>query len=115
MQSFSLSLSLIPSVHVVPSVFLSPSPCLESSFSLSYSENLFIQDAFIRGFSKEHLGGYGGLRRYATHTEDHELEGKLMVVERYHTRMPDLIKRIYSSSEGSPDRAGEGTGLKDGG
>ncbi|XP_041936723.1 F-box DNA helicase 1 [Alosa sapidissima] len=68
-------------------------------------ENLFIQDAFIRGFSKEHLGGYGGLRRYATHTDDRELEGKLNVVERYHTRMPDLIKRIYSCSESTPDHA----------
>ncbi|KAL2087347.1 hypothetical protein ACEWY4_016175 [Coilia grayii] len=68
-------------------------------------ENLSIQDAFIRGFSKVRLGGYMGLKRYATNTEDHELEAKLEVVERYHTRLPELIRRIYSCAESDPTRA----------
>uniref|UniRef100_A0A3P8ZMA4 F-box DNA helicase 1 n=1 Tax=Esox lucius TaxID=8010 RepID=A0A3P8ZMA4_ESOLU len=58
-----------------------------------------IKDLFIRRFTKESLGGYMGLKMYATKTEDRELEGKFTVVEKYNSRIPDLVERIYSCTE----------------
>lgn len=63
-------------------------------------ESLTINDSFIRGFTREKLGGYSGLKRYAQNTEDHELEAKLEVVERFRTRIPELVKRLYERHEG---------------
>ncbi|XP_030631099.1 F-box DNA helicase 1 [Chanos chanos] len=68
-------------------------------------EGLRIQDYFIRSFCKEKLGGYRGLKNYAAHTEDRELEGKLVVVERYNTRIPELVERISSCAQSSPENA----------
>ncbi|XP_063068175.1 F-box DNA helicase 1 isoform X2 [Engraulis encrasicolus] len=68
-------------------------------------ENLYIQDAFIRGFSRHQLGGFGGLKKYASNTEDHELEAKLEVVLRYQKNLPELVKRIYNRAEADPARA----------
>ncbi|KAL0962840.1 hypothetical protein UPYG_G00346190 [Umbra pygmaea] len=58
-----------------------------------------IKDAFIRRFTKDSLGGYMGLKMYATKTEDHELEGKFTVVEKYNSRIPMLVNRIKSCTE----------------
>ncbi|KAL7882540.1 hypothetical protein SRHO_G00001980 [Serrasalmus rhombeus] len=68
-------------------------------------DNLRIRDSFIRSFCKEKLGGYAGLKRYATHTEDRELEAKLSVVEKYNARIPELVERIYNCAQRSPDTA----------
>ncbi|TRY64669.1 hypothetical protein DNTS_028699 [Danionella cerebrum] len=64
-------------------------------------ENLNIKDFFIRTFCKEKLGGFMGLKGYAEATEDHELEGKLAVVEKYNKRIPELVKRIHSQAQGN--------------
>uniref|UniRef100_A0AAR2J1Q7 F-box DNA helicase 1 n=1 Tax=Pygocentrus nattereri TaxID=42514 RepID=A0AAR2J1Q7_PYGNA len=69
------------------------------------TDNLRIRDSFIRSFCKEKLGGYAGLKRYATHTEDRELEAKLSVVEKYNARIPELVERIYNCAQRSPDTA----------
>ncbi|KAJ8006953.1 hypothetical protein DPEC_G00112550 [Dallia pectoralis] len=58
-----------------------------------------IRDQFIRRFTKESLGGYMGLKLYATKTEDRELEAKFTVVEKYNSRIPELVDRIYSCTE----------------
>ncbi|KAM6984740.1 F-box DNA helicase 1 [Aplochiton taeniatus] len=58
-----------------------------------------IKDGFIRNFNKGTLGGYAGLKNYASNTEDHELVGKLTVVEKYNCRIPQLVDRILSCSE----------------
>lgn len=55
----------------------------------------------------EKLGGYGGLKRYAKHTEDLELEAKLSVVEKYNQRIPELVDRIYNCTQSKPDSAGQ--------
>ncbi|XP_036419690.1 F-box DNA helicase 1 isoform X2 [Colossoma macropomum] len=68
-------------------------------------DNLRIKDSFIRSFCKEKLGGYAGLKKYATHTEDRELEAKLSVVEKYNARIPELVERIYNCAQRSPDTA----------
>lgn len=65
-----------------------------------------ITDCFIRSFCKEKLGGYTGLKRYAVHTEDRELDGKLSVVEKYNTRIPELVERITNCCQRSPHYAG---------
>ncbi|XP_067110216.1 F-box DNA helicase 1 [Osmerus mordax] len=59
-----------------------------------------ISDGFIRSFSKSaSLGGYAGLKDYATKTQDRELETKLAVVEKYNNRIPELVNRIKACSE----------------
>ncbi|KAJ8250010.1 hypothetical protein COCON_G00232260 [Conger conger] len=68
-------------------------------------KSLTIGDNFIRSFCRPSLGGYGGLKRYACHTEDRELEGKLAVVEKYSHRIPELVERIYHCCVGTPQSA----------
>lgn len=55
----------------------------------------------------EKLGGYGGLKKYAIHTEDHELEAKLSVVEKYNQRIPELVERIYNCAQSKQNCAGQ--------
>ncbi|KAI5617960.1 F-box DNA helicase 1 isoform X1 [Silurus asotus] len=69
------------------------------------NENLRIMDPFIRSFCREKLGGYAGLKRYAIHTEDRELEAKLSMVEKFIKRIPQLVDRIYSCAQSKPDCA----------
>lgn len=52
------------------------------------------------------MGGYGGLRGYATASEDRELEAKLAVVEKYHKRIPELVRRIYGRAQRNSQCAG---------
>ncbi|KAK3544963.1 hypothetical protein QTP86_029943 [Hemibagrus guttatus] len=68
-------------------------------------ESLWIKDPFIRSFCKEKLGGYVGLRRYATQTEDRELEAKLSVVDKYNKRIPELVDRLYNCAQSKPNSA----------
>lgn len=71
------------------------------------TESLQIKDPFIRSFCKEKLGGYAGLKKYAAHTEDHELVGKLSVVEKYNKRIPELVDQLYSRAQSKPNCAGQ--------
>lgn len=66
-----------------------------------------IKDFFIRGFCRDKLGGFMGLKGYATASEDRELEAKVAVVEKYNKRIPELVKRIYDRAQRSPLCAGE--------
>uniref|UniRef100_A0A8C7F4B4 F-box DNA helicase 1 n=1 Tax=Oncorhynchus kisutch TaxID=8019 RepID=A0A8C7F4B4_ONCKI len=61
--------------------------------------SLGIKDSFIRRFTQQSLGGYFGLKSYAKKTEDRELEGKLSMVEKYNSRIPELVERIYGCTE----------------
>ncbi|XP_071373973.1 F-box DNA helicase 1 [Centroberyx affinis] len=58
-----------------------------------------IQDSFIRSFLKSSLRGYAGLKEYATQSEDRELEAKLSVVEKYNSRIPELVSRLTGCYE----------------
>ncbi|XP_047596925.1 F-box DNA helicase 1 isoform X2 [Lutra lutra] len=55
-------------------------------------QNLVIKDRFIRRWV--HKEGFSGFKRYVTAAEDKELEAKIAVVEKYNTRIPDLVRRI---------------------
>lgn len=68
---------------------------------------MWIKDSFIRSFCSKKLGGYAGLKKYATHTEDRELEAKLSVVEKYNKRIPELVDRIYNCAQSKPNYAGK--------
>ncbi|KAL4658441.1 F-box DNA helicase 1 isoform X1 [Arapaima gigas] len=68
-------------------------------------KNLVIKDGFIKCFCKTKMGGYSALKRYATESEDRELEVKLAVVEKYNSRIPDLVDRINACSESDPHLA----------
>ncbi|XP_076860608.1 F-box DNA helicase 1-like [Brachyhypopomus gauderio] len=68
-------------------------------------ENLWIKDPFIRNFCRQKLGGYVGLKLYATKTEDRELEAKLSVVEKFNARIPELVQRISSCAQSTASSA----------
>ncbi|KAM4812248.1 F-box DNA helicase 1 isoform X1 [Urocitellus parryii] len=55
-------------------------------------QNLVIKDRFIRRWV--HKEGFSGFKRYVTAAEDKELEAKIAVVEKYSTRIPELVERI---------------------
>ncbi|KAM5145180.1 F-box DNA helicase 1 isoform 3-T4 [Callospermophilus lateralis] len=55
-------------------------------------QNLIIKDRFIRRWV--HKEGFSGFKRYVTAAEDKELEAKIAVVEKYSTRIPELVERI---------------------
>ncbi|XP_038029132.2 F-box DNA helicase 1 isoform X2 [Anas platyrhynchos] len=56
--------------------------------------NLVINDPFIRRW--EGTGGFIGLRDYATHVDDKELQVKIAIVEKYKERIPELVRKIES-------------------
>uniref|UniRef100_A0A8C3BAB4 F-box DNA helicase 1 n=1 Tax=Cairina moschata TaxID=8855 RepID=A0A8C3BAB4_CAIMO len=56
--------------------------------------NLVINDPFIRRW--EGTGGFIGLRDYATHVDDKELQVKIAIVEKYKERIPELVQKIES-------------------
>lgn len=58
------------------------------------SANLVINDPFIRRW--EGTGGFIGLRDYATHVDDKELQVKIAIVEKYKERIPELVRKIES-------------------
>lgn len=64
-------------------------------------ESLVIKDFFIRGFCRDKMGGFLGLKGYAMASEDRELEGKLAMVEKFNKRIPELVKRIYERAQKS--------------
>ncbi|XP_070978094.1 F-box DNA helicase 1-like [Oncorhynchus clarkii lewisi] len=71
-------------------------------FALTPSHSIFTwasSYSFIRRFTQQSLGGYFGLKSYAKKTEDRELEGKLSMVEKYNSRIPELVERLYGCTE----------------
>ncbi|CAK6959891.1 F-box DNA helicase 1 isoform X2 [Scomber scombrus] len=50
-----------------------------------------IKDPLIRSFAKKKEQRFMALKKYAEQTEDHELESKLLTVERYRGRIPHLV------------------------
>ncbi|XP_074880654.1 F-box DNA helicase 1 isoform X3 [Buteo buteo] len=57
--------------------------------------NLVINDSFIRKW--EETQGFLGLREYAEHVDDKDLEVKIAIVEKYKERIPELVQSIESS------------------
>ncbi|KAG8440050.1 hypothetical protein GDO86_006008, partial [Hymenochirus boettgeri] len=57
-------------------------------------KHLCIKDWNIKMWAKH--GGFSALKNYAVSSEDKELEGKIAIVEKYNTRLPELVNRIQS-------------------
>uniref|UniRef100_A0A8C7EHL3 F-box DNA helicase 1 n=1 Tax=Nothoprocta perdicaria TaxID=30464 RepID=A0A8C7EHL3_NOTPE len=57
--------------------------------------NLVINDPFIKKW--EESQGFIGLREYAEHIDDKELQVKIAIVEKYKERIPELVQKIESS------------------
>uniref|UniRef100_A0A8B9SB74 F-box DNA helicase 1 n=1 Tax=Apteryx owenii TaxID=8824 RepID=A0A8B9SB74_APTOW len=57
--------------------------------------NLVIDDPFIKRW--EETRGFVGLKEYAEHIDDKELEVKIAIVEKYKERIPELVQKIESS------------------
>ncbi|XP_068805134.1 F-box DNA helicase 1 isoform X3 [Struthio camelus] len=57
--------------------------------------NLVINDPFIKRW--EETQGFIGLKEYAEHIDDKELEVKIAIVEKYKERIPELVQKIESS------------------
>ncbi|XP_068257590.1 F-box DNA helicase 1 isoform X2 [Nyctibius grandis] len=57
--------------------------------------NLVINDSFIKKW--EETRGFFGLKEYAEHIDDKDLEVKIAIVEKYKERIPELVQRIESS------------------
>lgn len=61
---------------------------------LFFSENLVINDSFIKKW--EETRGFIGLKEYAEHVDDKDLQMKIAIVEKYRERVPELVQRIKS-------------------
>ncbi|XP_035759775.1 F-box DNA helicase 1 isoform X2 [Egretta garzetta] len=57
--------------------------------------NLVINDSFIRKW--EETQGFLGLKEYAEHVDDKDLEVKIAIVDKYKERIPELVQKIESS------------------
>ncbi|XP_065531569.1 F-box DNA helicase 1 isoform X3 [Lathamus discolor] len=57
--------------------------------------NLVINDSFIKKW--EETQGFFGLKEYAKHVNDKELQTKIDIVEKYRERIPELVQQIESS------------------
>lgn len=70
-----------------------------------FSANLVINDSFIRKW--EETQGFLGLREYAEHVDDKDLEVKIAIVEKYKERIPELVQSIESSHVSQEAMAGK--------
>ncbi|KAK2883242.1 F-box DNA helicase 1 isoform X1 [Channa argus] len=58
-----------------------------------------LKDPLIRSFAKKKGNGFWALKKYVTQTEDLELWAKLNIVEKYGSRVPELVTRLERSDE----------------
>lgn len=70
-------------------------PRNELNAPCSVAAKLEIEDAFVRRWAEG--AGLPGLKEYAAHVDDRELEVKIAIVERYRDRIPALVSSIRSS------------------
>uniref|UniRef100_A0A3B4XRS4 DNA 3'-5' helicase n=1 Tax=Seriola lalandi dorsalis TaxID=1841481 RepID=A0A3B4XRS4_SERLL len=64
-----------------------------------------ISDPLIRSFARKPQTAFWTLKKYATQTEDLELSAKLNIVEKYGSRIPELVTRLNSCSENNSHKA----------
>ncbi|XP_050181410.1 F-box DNA helicase 1 isoform X2 [Myiozetetes cayanensis] len=58
-------------------------------------DNLEIRDPFIRKWADTQ--GFPGLKEYAAHVDDRELQVKISIVDKYRERIPELVRKIEAS------------------
>lgn len=64
-----------------------------------------IRDPLIRSFAKN-PNPFWALKKYMEQTEDKELEGKFIIVEKYGSRIPELVRRLERCFESNFNKAG---------
>lgn len=65
-----------------------------------------IRDPLIRSFAKNNPHPFWALKSYVTQTEDRELDAKVNIVEKYRSRIPELVKRLERCFESDFNKAG---------
>ncbi|XP_070785004.1 F-box DNA helicase 1 [Enoplosus armatus] len=65
----------------------------------------FIRDPLIRSFANKSQNAFWALKVYATQTEDRDLEAKLNIVEKYRSRIPQLVNQLERSFENDYHKA----------
>ncbi|KAE8281648.1 F-box DNA helicase 1 [Larimichthys crocea] len=65
----------------------------------------FIRDPLIRFFAKKNQNPFWALKKYVTQTEDKELDAKLSIVEKYSSRVPELVTRLQRCFEDDFNKA----------
>lgn len=65
-----------------------------------------VKDSFIRSFIRSKKGPYIGLKNYVTQAEDRKLEAKLFIVEKYSSRIPELVNLLNKCYESDLKNAG---------
>lgn len=65
-----------------------------------------ITDPIVRLFAKKSENPFWALKAYVTQTEDKELGAKVCIVEKYGSRIPELVKCLERCSERNYKRAG---------
>lgn len=73
---------------------------VSGSVSRGYQKQHYIKDPLIRSFAKrKDKNPLLALKAYIEQTEDRELEAKLSIVEKFTSRIPELVQRLESCSE----------------
>ncbi|CAL1568718.1 unnamed protein product [Knipowitschia caucasica] len=54
----------------------------------------YIRDPFLRIFAKKSKNPFQALKQYADQTEDRELEAKLIIVEKFGNRIPEIVSKL---------------------
>ncbi|XP_019947758.2 F-box DNA helicase 1 isoform X1 [Paralichthys olivaceus] len=62
-------------------------------------EPKFFTDGLIRCFAKKNRSSFYALKKYIEQTEDLELGAKVNIVEKYRSRIPQLVKRLDTCFE----------------
>uniref|UniRef100_A0A8U7M7U6 F-box DNA helicase 1 n=1 Tax=Corvus moneduloides TaxID=1196302 RepID=A0A8U7M7U6_CORMO len=68
---------------------------LSQPADIRQNSNLVINDSFIKKW--EETEGFIGLKEYAEHVDDRELQLKISIVEKHRERIPELVQRIQGS------------------
>lgn len=84
-----------------PRPFITPLSCTHTCVFPSA-----ITDPIIRLFAKKSENPFWALKAYIRQTEDKELDGKVCIVEKYGSRIPELVKCLERCSEYDYKRAG---------
>lgn len=74
---------------------------------MNFSLSPVIRDPLIRAFAKKSKNGFWALKAYVAQTDDKELDSKLSIVEKYQSRIPELVHRLEQCHEDNYDRAGK--------
>ena len=65
-----------------------------------------IKDPMVRSFSMRKENVFLAFKTYVAQAEDKELDGKVNIVEKFYSRIPELVTRLYGCFESDIHKAG---------